>query len=199
MLWHTISALFAVIITFLGVYQGRELEFLSPSLCLPFPTSSLPSPTLLARMPEPEKEKLSLADLFNFMKESEENRNRDMKALEEKLSQDRINDKMELSKDIAVLTATLKDTVKSGVKEEIEAAIDPIKEKQDALAIDQSKLAVKILELEKKFNSIPPGHPSIASSSAETPSRSLSSPSPPSSESPYFTLVFTLSGPDLSL
>ena len=183
MLWHTISAIFAVFITLLGVYQGIELDSLSSSPCLPFSTSSLPTSTLLARMPEPENEKLSLADLFNFMKESEENRNRDMKALEEKLSQDRINDKMELSKDIAVLTATLKDTVKSGVKEEIEAAIDPIKEKQDALAIDQSKLAVKILELEKKFNSIPPGHPSIASSSAETPSRSLSSPSPPSSES----------------
>ena len=108
-----------------------------------------------------------------------------MKAWEEKLSSDRLNDKQELSKEISALTTKLTDLVKSGVKEEISAALEPIKEKQDILASDQSKLALKALELEKKLNSgtsnpqskpaaepVPPSRSTSASQSSATPSPS---------------------------
>ena len=106
------------------------------------------------------KEDTSLSDLLSFMKQSEENRKIEMKALEEKLVSERVNDKNELSKDIGNLTETLTELVKTGVKDEIEAAVKPIEEKQNALIDDQkfmlneqTKLAKKVLELERKLES----------------------------------------------
>ena len=95
---------------------------------------------LLIRMSAPEKENPSINDLLMYMKQSDENRKIEIKALEEKLS------------------TTLTDLVKTGVKEEIDAAVEPIKTKQDDLATEQSKLALKILEMERKLNSCTNDH-----------------------------------------
>ena len=101
---------------------------------------------------DPETD-ISMSDLLNFMKKSEENRKSDIKALEEKLSADRVADKAEIAKDIASLKTTIKDLVKSGVKDEIVTAVRPLEAKQNTLIDEQSKLAKRIFEIEKKIES----------------------------------------------
>ena len=141
------------------------------------------SPTQV-RMAPPEKH-VSINDLFEFMKQSDEDRKLEMKALEEKLSSDRDKDKKEFSEDLANLTKTMKDLVKSGVRDEIETAIEPIKVQQESLANEQSKLAKKVLELEKKLNpSMKPSDPDnvVSSGSPRSPTSVVSQPSPNSKQ-----------------
>ena len=101
---------------------------------------------------DPEKD-ISMSDLLNFMKKSEENRKSDIKALEEKLSANREADKAEFTRDIDSLKTTLKDLVKSDVKDKIVTAVRPLEAKQNTLIDEQSKLAKRILEIEKKIES----------------------------------------------
>ena len=166
MLWHYQIVIFTGFITLACNTRNLNL-FLISVLGSSSSSKGISSFTSLssprARMSGPETENTSLADLFTFMKRSEEKRILEMKALEDKL----------------------KDVVKSGVKEEINAAIEPIKVKQDILANDQSKLALKVLELEQKLSlgtsnqqSTPLNGP-VTSSSSTSISQTSSTPSSP--------------------
>ena len=122
------------------------------------------------------KEDTSLSDLLCFMKQSEENRKLEMKAFEDKLMTERDNDKNEFSKDISNLTATLAELVKTGMKDEIEAAVKPIEEKQNviideqkSMRNEQTELAQKVLELEKKLESTTHGNETRESGQTKAP------------------------------
>ena len=121
----------------------------------------------------------SVDDILVFMKESEARRKLDMKALEEKLTNERDKDKKELASDISNLTTKLTEIVETGVKKEIETAIKPIEELQNTLAdeqklmrVEHSSLLHKVLELEKKLET------TTAEKPTSEPSHSISASVP---------------------
>ena len=95
----------------------------------------------------------TMNDLLEYMKKSDENRKSELKAMENKLAADRAADRDEFAQNLASLTNTINEFVKSGVKDEIVTAVKPIEEKQNKLMDEQSELARRILEIEKKMES----------------------------------------------
>ena len=85
-----------------------------------------------------------------------------MKEFLEKMSTERATYKSELTNDIANLKTTITELVKTGVKDEIDAAIRPLEEKQNTMIEEQKSmvnlhknLADKVFELEIKLKSSP--------------------------------------------
>ena len=99
----------------------------------------------------------TIDDIINLMKHTDSTRAQERAREKEELANERAQDKLERAKEVANLTETISDLIKSGVKEEVESAIKPIQEAQSNLAEEHNKLAKTVTSLQEQLAAIQSG------------------------------------------
>ena len=95
----------------------------------------------------------TLDDVINLLKESEGKRSQERAKDKEDLAIERAKDKTERAEELTKLTESITGLIKAGVKDEVETAIKPLKEAQDILHEEHSKLLGIVARLQERFTS----------------------------------------------